>query len=687
VVNQVTQDSGATPATLTYDANGNRNMTGYATGAANRMTNDGTYTYTYDAEGNRLTRSAGSGATLDLTTYTYDNQNHLIGVWQTLGGVNQVVVTYTYDVLGRRVQQDEWTIQSGTTTTTKFAYDGQQVWADLTAGNVVQTRYVYGDVTDQVLARTDTTLGLSFYLTDHLGSVRGLTDSSGVIQDAIDYTAFGAVNFETSATYGGHIKYTGREYDPNTGLQFNRRRYYDVANGRFISEDPKRFGAGDADLSRYVGNEATAATDPTGLDKAWYEVIFSTDTLWFLIGERPDGNGGHEEINGGVRERWGKDMLRDLELALPQTRMAALAGAGYDATHQGLGNLTDLRRGDPLRGFDWDQNENAMILSGPLGPLAKWRPKTVGFGLAGLGGLRGGSEILNGDVEQGIFDLSTGALLAKQARRPRGLGLGSDPLGLPRTPDGRFPLCGPKEQALLNAELSDRQPPPMVLPRAADGRFPLRMVQEPLPLPIVPARAQTSAPGPIVPAYAQTSAPGPSRAALLANLRNSGGASVQVVNPDLASAGKPGQYTTTIKWGIHQVQARQEGSGFWGKRIPQDDPRVNAYELKINPRNESYYLPHPEGGYVQFENLVGKTVQDGKLILKPQSSLYGKASEQPGVPFARKVVLQEANRQTAAAAKTGMEVEWLVSDRATATQLQNLFNTEGIKIKVTHLPE
>src|SRR5260370_27129271 len=127
--------------------------------------------------------------------------NHLLSVWETLGGANQVLATYTYDVLGRRVQQDEWTVTSGTTTTTRFAYDGQQVWADLTSGNVVQTRYVYGDVIDQVLARTDASLRLSFFLTDHLGTVPDLTNSAGAIQDHIDYAAVGAINFETNGGY------------------------------------------------------------------------------------------------------------------------------------------------------------------------------------------------------------------------------------------------------------------------------------------------------------------------------------------------------------------------------------------------------------------------------------------------------------------------------------------------------
>ena len=66
---------------------------------------------------------------------------------------------------------------------------------------------------------------------------------------------------------------------------------------------------------------------------------------------------------------------------------------------------------------------------------------------------------------------------------------------------------------------------------------------------------------------------------------------------------------------------RDAPPGYWGRRFPQSDPAVNAYELQVNPNNESYYLPHPNGGYVQFENLVGDTLQDGKLVTSP-SSIY-----------------------------------------------------------------
>jgi uncharacterized protein RhaS with RHS repeats len=46
---------------------------------------------------------------------------------------------------------------------------------------------------------------------------------------------------------------------------YYRARYYDASNGRFISEDPIGFDAGDGNLTRYVGNSPTNFRDPSGL--------------------------------------------------------------------------------------------------------------------------------------------------------------------------------------------------------------------------------------------------------------------------------------------------------------------------------------------------------------------------------------------------------------------------------------
>jgi RHS repeat-associated protein len=49
-----------------------------------------------------------------------------------------------------------------------------------------------------------------------------------------------------------------------TQLQYNQARWYDPQTQRWLSRDPIEFAAGDGNLYRYVGNNATNLTDPSG---------------------------------------------------------------------------------------------------------------------------------------------------------------------------------------------------------------------------------------------------------------------------------------------------------------------------------------------------------------------------------------------------------------------------------------
>jgi RHS repeat-associated protein len=64
------------------------------------------------------------------------------------------------------------------------------------------------------------------------------------------------------------LLFASREFDAETGLYFNRARYLDPTTGRWTTQDPLGFAAGDANLYRYVGNTPTLLVDPSG--NIWY---------------------------------------------------------------------------------------------------------------------------------------------------------------------------------------------------------------------------------------------------------------------------------------------------------------------------------------------------------------------------------------------------------------------------------
>jgi RHS repeat-associated protein len=239
-------------------------MTSYGVSSDNRLSSDPTWTsYTYDAEGNLTKKSKGPSA--ETWTYGYNERDQI--VWMedraTDGGSLLFRADFTYDVFGNRIQQVESSL------TTRFGVDGQDVWVDLDGTNAVVTRYVRPDGVDALAARETAAGVVTWYLTDHLGSVKALMSTAGLVIDRLSYDAFGGKS-ETVPAVGDRFKYAGYQFDTTAGLYYVQARWYDPATAKWTSEDPIRFAAKDYNIYRYVGNNATDATDPTGL------VLFST---------------------------------------------------------------------------------------------------------------------------------------------------------------------------------------------------------------------------------------------------------------------------------------------------------------------------------------------------------------------------------------------------------------------------
>ncbi|MGB8582166.1 MAG: RHS repeat-associated core domain-containing protein [Candidatus Sulfotelmatobacter sp.] len=247
---QVTQGASTTES-YSYDAVGNRlsssGVPNYSYNSSNELTSNSTGSYTYDANGNTLSDASGK-------SYTWDFENRLVSA--VVPGTNGGTTTFKYDPFGHRIQK------SGPLGTTNYLYSGPDILEEVDNGGNVLARYTRAKKIDETLA----TLGsgtTSYYQADGLGSVTSLSDGGGALANTYIYDSFGKLTASTG-TIGNPFQYTGREFDPETGIYEYRARYYDESVGRFISEDPIRFRGG-INFYDYVRNDPPNLTDPNGL--------------------------------------------------------------------------------------------------------------------------------------------------------------------------------------------------------------------------------------------------------------------------------------------------------------------------------------------------------------------------------------------------------------------------------------
>lgn len=228
-------------------------LTTYAPNALNAYASISGQVSTYDLNGNTLTWYPLTGK----HTYTYDSENRLTTA--AVGGSTTPTISYDYDGLGRRVSKTV----SGVVTS--YLLDGDEEIAEYT-GTALLRRYVTGPGVDDRVAHVEgntlTNPPKTYYHTNHQGSVIAVTDASGNVTQRMSYDEYGNLSAGSAAT-GEQFRYTGRRYDPETGLYYYRARYYSPVLGRFLQTDPIGY-KDNLDLYTYTGNDPLDRTDPSG---------------------------------------------------------------------------------------------------------------------------------------------------------------------------------------------------------------------------------------------------------------------------------------------------------------------------------------------------------------------------------------------------------------------------------------
>jgi RHS repeat-associated protein len=109
---------------------------------------------------------------------------------------------------------------------------------------------------------------MAFYQCDHLGTPQELTDHEGSVAWSAQYKAWGEAREAISeagrrAGFRNPIRFQGQYFDEETGLHYNRYRYYEPVSGRFVSGDPIGLEGG-TNLHVFVPNPVLWV-DPLGL--------------------------------------------------------------------------------------------------------------------------------------------------------------------------------------------------------------------------------------------------------------------------------------------------------------------------------------------------------------------------------------------------------------------------------------
>jgi RHS repeat-associated protein len=118
-------------------------------------------------------------------------------------------------------------------------------------------------------------VGPRYHHGDHLGSARLMTNALGTVTWEATYLPFGVEHNPQPTT--NHYKFTGKERDPESGLDYFGARYYASSTARFLTPDPIRITSkrlvnpgSRLNLYSYAANNPLLYVDPTGRDVTFF---------------------------------------------------------------------------------------------------------------------------------------------------------------------------------------------------------------------------------------------------------------------------------------------------------------------------------------------------------------------------------------------------------------------------------
>ncbi|TDO20927.1 RHS repeat-associated core domain-containing protein [Pedobacter duraquae] len=228
-----------------------------AYGKGGRLLKSKNATFAYDKLGNLTRKEERNG---DVWLYE----------WNVAGMLAKVIrpddqeVSFGYDALGRRV----W--KKFRQTTTHFVWDGNVPLHEYKTFDTEKehednqlTTWIFEEDNFIPVAKIKREKRYSV-VTDHLGTPNALYDEEGLSTWHVELDSYGRARLSTGSSLAEcPFRYQGQYEDQETGLYYNRFRYYSPEEGVYISQDPIGLNGGFA-LYSYV-EDCNFAIDPLGL--------------------------------------------------------------------------------------------------------------------------------------------------------------------------------------------------------------------------------------------------------------------------------------------------------------------------------------------------------------------------------------------------------------------------------------
>ena len=349
-------------------------------GAAGQLLQAKGTQYQYDALGNLIHKETPGG---QHWHYRWNGAGLLAEVTRPDG----TLVTFAYDALGRRISKR----YKGKVT--RWVWDGNKPlheWTELELDGRNTDDIVTWLFEEDTFAPLAKLAGQKRYsiLSDYLGTPLEMVDERGQQTWNAELNSYGGVRMLEGTRAACPFRYQGQYEDTETGLYYNRFRYYDPGVGSYISQDPIGLDGGLA-LYSYVQNPhrqvdifGLSATCPTAPRKSnsWNDFQQKTKGQF---GSKAESLAEYKRLKAGTSP-WPKDYVPKLEtmkvgervnMAMSEDQLATRPG-GF-ATTDNIPNQQFVRDKLAVR-TDWKTSidnvqqyeviKEVPIFRGPIGP-------------------------------------------------------------------------------------------------------------------------------------------------------------------------------------------------------------------------------------------------------------------------------------------------------------------------------